>query len=106
MLEYKTKTYMKKVTEKVETNMYCDYCGEEIKNGSKFIYITSSHNDWGNDSCDSFKEADLHEECWKKYVDELFTNKPICASLKNRNNWNIHIETEYFHSFKEGDSND
>ena len=95
MIKTEFKTYMKEVKEEIGIQMFCDYCKKEIKNHSNFINVRSSHNDWGNDSIDSYKDADLHEECWKKYVDELFTDKPICASLKNKNDWKIEIETDY-----------
>lgn len=95
MIKTEFKTYMKEVKEEVATKMFCDYCGKEIKNKSKFINVRSSHNDWGNDSVDSYKDADLHEECVQEYLKWLFSEKSIIASLKNARDWSIEIETDW-----------
>lgn len=95
MIKTEFKTYMKEVKEEIATHMYCDYCGKEIENHTFYVNVVSSHDDWGNDSIDSYKDADLHQECWQKYINELFSEKYICASLKNKNNWQIKIETEH-----------
>ena len=94
---YKTeyKTYMKEVKEEIATKMFCDFCEKEIHNGDKYLNVTSSHNDWGNDSIDSWKSADVHEECLQEYLKWLFSKDSIISSLHNRNDWKIEIDTEW-----------
>ena len=58
----------------------CDICGKIIWDsrnegyGVKFqdrYYLTTGHEDWGNDSCDSMKTFDIcSKECLMKKFDE------------------------------------
>ena len=69
--EYKTKTHM--VTEKVlvKETIYCDVCGKEIKTHESYWSLTTHHNDWGNDSCDSYEYYDVcSKECMRKKFEE------------------------------------
>lgn len=95
MIRTEYKTYQKTVSEEVATNMFCDYCKKEIKNREKYINVISSHQDWGNDSIDSYKDADLHEECLQNYLKWLFSKKSILCSLNNADDWKVEIKTDY-----------
>lgn len=55
--KYEEKTYTK--TEKVMTSekRYCDICEKEITD--HHWRIQTWHNDWGNDSCESFETFDI-----------------------------------------------
>lgn len=75
------------------TGVKCDIC-ERIIPGymyrdDKAIYfrVTTGHNDWGNDSCESIEHFDICPECAKKFVTEYLEN---CCDTKY-----IEIETEY-----------
>lgn len=94
MIKTEYKKYMKEVHEEVETCMYCDYCEKEIRNGKGFINVISSHNDWGNDSIESYKNADVHKECLQKYLKWLFSEDSTLYSLYNAYDWKIEIETD------------
>jgi hypothetical protein len=65
--EYETKKVEKKVLSKVT----CDVCKKEIKKGEEYYNVTTHHNDWGNDSVDSFKDFDIcSDDCLKvKFVE-------------------------------------
>ena len=68
--EYETKTHT--VTEKVlvKETRFCDICGNEIKGGS-YWNVATHHNDWGNDSCDSYEQFDIcSKECLRKEFEE------------------------------------
>lgn len=56
---YKKETVTKTVTEKILLSTRCDVCGHEIPKGTKYWRLTTSHGDWGNDSCESFEHFDL-----------------------------------------------
>lgn len=94
MIKTEYKTYQKIVSEEVANKMFCDYCKKEIKYQEKFIKVSSSHFDWGNDSCDSFLSSDVHEECLQNYLKWLFSKKSIIYSLCNANDWKVNLRTE------------
>ena len=60
----------------------CDACGRVIEAPSeqdrynwmedkyKFYLVTTGHNDWGNDSCDSIRNYDICPECITKFVSD------------------------------------
>lgn len=51
----------------------CDICGKEIT--GKYWRLTAYHNDWGNDSIDSYKHLDLcSRECINKTLDDYIKN--------------------------------
>ena len=53
--DYEIKTHT--VTEKVlvKETRYCDICKKEIENNKSYWRLTTHHNDWGNDSIDSYE---------------------------------------------------
>ena len=62
-----------RITEKV----ICDVCGKTIadKNNRYAEYWTleTHHNDWGNDSCDSYEYFDLcSKDCVKERLNKYF----------------------------------
>ena len=72
-------TKRKEITVKREilSGIKCDVCGKDINKG--FWTLTTGHNDWGNDSCDSMINFDLcSKECVQKKLDEYF--KDCCGS--------------------------
>ncbi len=62
-----------KVTEKITeiksiVGIKCDICKKEIS--GKYWNLTTYHNDWGNDSVDSYSHYDLcSRECINKALD-------------------------------------
>jgi hypothetical protein len=73
--EYETKTHM--VTEQVliKETRCCDVCGKEIKSENSFKKpywsLTTHHNDWGNDSIESYEYYDVcSKDCLKQKFDE------------------------------------
>lgn len=60
---------IEKVTkEPVVTGIRCDICNGRIS--GKFWRLTTSHQDWGNDSCDSIQRYDL---CSRDCIDRALT---------------------------------
>ena len=59
-----------KVIFPVEQKKSCfSFCGAS----TEFYLITTGHNDWGNDSCDSIEYKDAcSKECAQKIIDEYF----------------------------------
>ena len=67
--EYETKTHT--VTEKVlvKETRYCDVCNKEIK--GSYWQLTTHHNDWGNDSIESYEYFDVcSKECMREKFEE------------------------------------
>lgn len=66
MRKVERREVVKKTVEKVTVGRYCDNCGEEIcaveKIGGRNVYnyflVSTHHNDWGNDSIDSYESYD------------------------------------------------
>lgn len=67
----------KKVTKYLEriVKTKCDICEKEIPNfeigkkeKSRFFRVTTGHNDWGNDSCDSIEEYAICTDCIQDFV--------------------------------------
>lgn len=61
--------------EEVITGRKCDFCGKDItrEEGKPYNYllITTHHHDWGNDSCDSYRERDCCSlECALPFIEE------------------------------------
>ncbi len=64
------------VTAKVRAleGIKCDVCGRIIKpdrfrsQKNKYYDVTTGHNDWGNDSCESRKHTDVCPECVNEFV--------------------------------------
>lgn len=55
----------------VSRQMFCDVCEKEITKGVGYYEVTTHHNDWGNDSIDSYDYSDVCSvECLKKKFDE------------------------------------
>lgn len=78
--EYETKTHT--VTEKVlvKETRYCDVCKKEIATNS-FWKLTTHHNDWGNDSIESYEYFDVcSADCLREKFDEYVKNSD--------NDWN------------------
>lgn len=63
-----------KITEKITeiksiAGIKCDICKKEIS--GKYWNLTTYHNDWGNDSVDSYSHSDLcSRECINKALDK------------------------------------
>lgn len=95
MIKTEFRTYTKEVSEEVGTEMFCDFCKNKIKNQEKYIIVTSSHDDWGNDSIDSFQSSDVHEKCLQNYLKWLFSDESILCSLNNARDWKVKIETDW-----------
>lgn len=70
------------VTEKVREciGIECDNCGKVIYGDTLgysyydriYYEVTTSHNDWGNDSCESIQHFDICPDCITDFVDRYF----------------------------------
>lgn len=81
----------------------CDVCGRVIKAPSeenrclwmdddpKYYSVTTGHNDWGNDSCDSIDHRDICPDCINKFVAEYLGSKDAYHSAY------INIKTEHIY---------
>lgn len=71
MRKYK---YIEKIA-RIETvvGIKCDICKKEIT--GKYWRLTTHHDDWGNDSIDSYEHFDLcSRECINKALDDYIKN--------------------------------
>lgn len=74
----------------------CDICERialaEINNGKWPVYfeVTTGHNDWGNDSCESVEHQDICPDCINKFVAEY---------LSHVNGTSKYIEIETVHVY-------
>lgn len=50
----------------------CDRCGDIIQKGKVYYHITTHHNDWGNDSIDSYENFDLCSDCYLPFTENYF----------------------------------
>lgn len=79
----------KRKVEKIETKpikRICDICQKEIDCNNWFT-ITTSHHDWGNDSCESLETKDAcSSKCVLKfaseYIEEAEKNKFNTRDIK------------------------
>lgn len=67
----------------------CDICGKEIT--GKFWHLTTHHNDWGNDSIDSYEYYDL---CSRECIDKALDNYII--NCKASNTQCFELEQDFF----------
>ena len=83
----------------------CDVCGKEIqpttiprKYGEPihdYYEITTHHNDWGNDSVDSYEHFDAcSPDCacklWEEYIhDSAGTRNTMCIVVEHVNYWTL-----------------
>ena len=81
---YEEKQVIKKVC--VKEVCKCDVCNKEIKKGKGYYHVTTGHNDWGNDSCESIENYDI---CSENCLNKIF-QQYLERSAENENN------TEYF----------
>lgn len=81
---------MKKLNPAVESVVYrkrrkvdaieCDICDKLItpaiykKDSARYFEVTTGHNDWGNDSCESVEHLDICPDCIAKFVAEYAAN--------------------------------
>ena len=96
MRKYKRKEIKK--YEEIENETICDICKKQILGEedyktsfrtkmSHFYEITTHHNDWGNDSVDSYEYFDACcEECLFKFLKEYFdgTDATLCCEIKEK----------------------
>ena len=50
----------------------CDRCGNDIKESEVYYNVVTHHNDWGNDSIDSYKDFDLCSDCYLPFTENYF----------------------------------
>lgn len=73
----------------------CDICGKLIpvdkrgyKNDKcKYFEVTTGHNDWGSESCESIEHRDICPECVSGFVAEYLANAEGTEYIE--------VETEY-----------
>lgn len=71
MRKYKTTEKIAKID--ILADIKCDICKKEIT--GKFWHLTKHHNDWGNDSIDSYEHFDLcSRECINKALDDYIND--------------------------------
>ena len=68
-MKHKIKTYVN-VEKEIVDKLTCDICGKEIKEGKLYYSVTTSHDDWGNDSIDSIEYKDIcSDECLRNELE-------------------------------------
>lgn len=50
----------------------CDRCGDNIKESEVYYNVVTHHNDWGNDSIDSYEDFDLCSDCYLPFTENYF----------------------------------
>ena len=55
----------------------------------KYYYVTTAHNDWGNDSCDSIEHYDICPNCINNFVADYLGDENASPSAY------IEIETKH-----------
>ena len=94
MREYK-KEEIKQV-KKIENGVICDVCNKKIREEedyksayrtkmSHFYEVTTHHNDWGNDSIDSYEYKDIcSEECLITFLKKYFNGEDatLCCDIE------------------------
>lgn len=76
------KTYINKTvkkTKRIAEKVTCDVCGKIIADKKNrwagYWTLTTGHNDWGNDSCESYEDFDLcSKDCVQEKLNEYFDN--------------------------------
>lgn len=70
------KYYGKPIIEKIEHRkveyLRCDKCKKKITDG--YYEVTTGHNDWGNDSCDSIRDYDICPNCIEEFTTDYLKN--------------------------------
>lgn len=83
-----------KTTRKLK-GVKCDRCGKMLepirsaavtrsygKDFPRYYEVTTGHNDWGNDSIESFKTEDICEDCLPAYFNEWRENNSYTAQFE------------------------
>lgn len=77
-------------TKKTLVKLECDVCKKDITDPQNGYYykVTTSHNDWGNDSCESYEYRDIcSDEClqedFKSYLKSDDQTK--CINIERTN---------------------
>ena len=82
-----TRQVMKKI--EVTVGITCDVCGKDIQ--EDYWTLRTSHNDWGNDSIDSYKHFDL---CSKGCISQKL--KDYYEDCKDSRTQEFELEQAYF----------
>lgn len=78
----------------------CDQCKKTIETGydvgkgkcsAEYFEVTTGHNDWGNDSCDSWKELYLCRDCMKDFVNKYLDSMQGSMEIEVKR----HVASEY-----------
>lgn len=83
MVDRKYEIKEHKVVEKtlVSERRYCDICSKEIT--GPFWHVTTGHNDWGNDSCESIESFDVCSvECLGKVFDNYCKESNVICNTE------------------------
>ena len=71
-----TESRTRTITDEVTVGVACDHCKKQILSaeGRKTYYhVTTHHNDWGNDSSESYEYFDFCSyKCLQKHQEEYF----------------------------------
>ena len=68
-----------KTTKRITEKVTCDVCGKTIADENnryaEYWTLTTGHQDWGNDSCESYEDFDLcSKDCVQEKLNEYFDN--------------------------------
>lgn len=86
--EYETVTHMVRERILVKETRICDVCKKEIQENKSYWELTTHHNDWGNDSCESYEYFDTcSKECLRNKFEEY-----IEISDNNFNTMSFEVE--------------
>lgn len=90
MIKKITKKVLKEVEEVENEVIICDVCGKELQYVhtafvpipvAVYYKITTGHNDWCNDSCESIDHKDACcDECLSRFTQEWLQNAEVIES--------------------------
>lgn len=89
---YEIETKTETITHEVKTVKCkkCDVCGKEFT--GNYWELCTHHDDWGNDSCESYEYFDLcSEDCVKQKLERYF------KECKYSNTQEFELVQRYFH---------
>ena len=79
----------------------CDVCGKDIpptvtsRKCYDYYEVTTHHNDWGNDSVDSYDyfdacSPDCAHKLWEEYIrNSAGTRNTMCFEIEHKNYWTL-----------------
>lgn len=86
MIQERFETKEHVVTERVlvSRKLFCDICHKEVVKGQGYFHGFTQHNEWGNDSCESYEPFHICSaiECLKTKIEEYAKESQDYNSLE------------------------